>query len=67
MMDTDNVLTYLKEAKKQNVKEIYFTGGEPFLHEDMLSILEQTLLDFPEYPFLAENKKFLVTLQFQSN
>ena len=47
MMDTDTVLTYLKEAKKHNVKEIYFTGGEPFLHEDMLSILEQTLLDFP--------------------
>ena len=30
-------------------------------------VWEQTLLDFPEYPFLAENKKFLVTLQFQSN
>ena len=46
-METGAVLSYLKAAKAQGVKEIYFTGGEPFLHGDMLLILEQTLKDFP--------------------
>ena len=47
MMSTDTVLRYLKRARELGVKEIYFTGGEPFLHPEMLLILEQTLLHFP--------------------
>ena len=47
MMETETVLAYLAEAMKLGVREIYFTGGEPFLHEDMTLILERTLRDFP--------------------
>ncbi len=37
----------LDEAREYGVREIYFTGGEPFLHPRMLDILERTLRDFP--------------------
>lgn len=47
MMETETVLGYLDKAKTQGVKEIYFTGGEPFLHGDILLILERTLQNFP--------------------
>ena len=47
MMDTETVLGYLEEARELRVREIYFTGGEPFLHKDMTLILESTLRDFP--------------------
>ena len=47
MLDTDRVFDCLEQAKGLGVKEIYFTGGEPFLHPDMIPILERTLLDFP--------------------
>ncbi len=47
MMDTETVFGYLKAASEQGVKEIYFTGGEPFLHPDMPLILEETLRNFP--------------------
>ncbi len=47
MMDTETVLGYLEEARELKVREIYFTGGEPFLHKDMTLILESTLRDFP--------------------
>ncbi len=47
MMETQAVLAYLEEATKLGVREIYFTGGEPFLHPDMTLILERTLRNFP--------------------
>jgi len=47
MMQTEKVLGYLREAEELGVKEIYFTGGEPFLHKNFLEILEVTLQNFP--------------------
>lgn len=34
---------YLQEASKLGVREFYFTGGEPFLNVEMVSILKRTL------------------------
>jgi len=47
MMETREVFRYLDQAKELGVKEIYYTGGEPFIHKDILDILERTLRDFP--------------------
>src|SRR5262245_63843187 len=33
----------LDEAERLGVKEIYFTGGEPFLHREILPLLEDAL------------------------
>jgi molybdenum cofactor biosynthesis enzyme MoaA len=38
-----DVEKYLHESVALGVKEYYFTGGEPFLHRDMVAILERTL------------------------
>ncbi|MFO0883716.1 MAG: radical SAM protein [Pirellulales bacterium] len=35
--------SYLQEASKLGVREFYFTGGEPFLNVEMVSILKRTL------------------------
>jgi molybdenum cofactor biosynthesis enzyme MoaA len=37
------VRRFLDESVGLGVKEYYFTGGEPFLHRDMVAILEMTL------------------------
>jgi molybdenum cofactor biosynthesis enzyme MoaA len=37
----------LDEAEALGVREIYFTGGEPFLHREMVEILQDTLERFP--------------------
>lgn len=47
MMDTGEIFRYLDEAKTLGVKEIYYTGGEPFIHTDVMEILKRTLRDFP--------------------
>ncbi len=47
MMETSQIFQNLEEAKRLGVKEIYYTGGEPFIHRDFLHILERTLNDFP--------------------
>ncbi len=39
----ETVKTYLEESRRYGVKEYYFTGGEPFLHKDMVEILAVTL------------------------
>jgi sulfatase maturation enzyme AslB (radical SAM superfamily) len=39
----DAVARALEESVALGVKEYYFTGGEPFLHPDMVAILERTL------------------------
>lgn len=39
----DTVLRAIREAAELGVKEIYFTGGEPFLHRELLSFLAASL------------------------
>jgi molybdenum cofactor biosynthesis enzyme MoaA len=43
LLDLATVRRYLAESRALGVKEYYFTGGEPFLNQDMLPILEETL------------------------
>jgi sulfatase maturation enzyme AslB (radical SAM superfamily) len=47
MMTLEEVKGHLLEAAKLGVREFYFTGGEPFMNRDMLSILEETLKQGP--------------------
>lgn len=42
-LDRATIERFLEESKSEGVKEYYFTGGEPFLHPEMLDILELTL------------------------
>ena len=42
-MDADAVRRWVNEAAELGVREIYFTGGEPFLHPEMLSLLAHAL------------------------
>lgn len=42
-LDLETVRRFLDESVRLGVKEYYFTGGEPFLNRDMVSILEMTL------------------------
>ena len=47
MMSLAGVEARLAEARELGVREYYFTGGEPFMNRDMLSILEATLKQGP--------------------
>ena len=47
LMETLEIFQYLDDARRLGVKEIYFTGGEPFIHKDFLTILECSLQHFP--------------------
>jgi MoaA/NifB/PqqE/SkfB family radical SAM enzyme len=42
-LSLEAILPYLEEAAALGVKELYFTGGEPFLNPEMESILEQAV------------------------
>jgi molybdenum cofactor biosynthesis enzyme MoaA len=42
-LDLETVRRYLDESVELGVKEYYFTGGEPFLHRDMVAMLELSL------------------------
>ncbi len=42
-LEPDTVFRYLDEAAQLGVRDIYFTGGEPFLHKHILPILAQAL------------------------
>jgi len=46
-LDRATIRAYLGEAEAQGVKEVYFTGGEPFLHREMIAILEDSLTVAP--------------------
>lgn len=46
-LDADAVFRAIREAEELGVKEIYFTGGEPFLHRRMLAFLEAALVVAP--------------------
>ena len=39
----EQVRRHLRESVTLGVKEYYFTGGEPFLHPDLVAMLEETL------------------------
>jgi MoaA/NifB/PqqE/SkfB family radical SAM enzyme len=47
MMDLADVRARLAEAERLGVREYYVTGGEPFLHRDILAILEACLAQGP--------------------
>src|SRR5262245_43721711 len=42
-LSLETVRRFLAESVELGVKEYYFTGGEPFLHPQMVEILEETL------------------------
>jgi uncharacterized Fe-S cluster-containing radical SAM superfamily protein len=46
-LETDRILALLARARKIGVKEYYFTGGEPFLHPEILLLVERTLEQGP--------------------
>lgn len=43
IMGTDAVLQALVAGERQGVKEYYFTGGEPFLHPEVMRLIGATL------------------------
>ncbi len=47
MLEPSIVHRYLREAEALGVREVYFTGGEPFLHPDILPLLEAALAVAP--------------------
>lgn len=47
LMPLEQIRPYLAEAARLGVKEIYFTGGEPFLNPEMEAILEAALAVAP--------------------
>jgi MoaA/NifB/PqqE/SkfB family radical SAM enzyme len=47
IMSTAHALETIREGARLGVKEYYFTGGEPFLHEDIFLIIEETLQHGP--------------------
>jgi MoaA/NifB/PqqE/SkfB family radical SAM enzyme len=46
-LDAESAGRAIAEAERLGVKEIYFTGGEPFLHRDILPLLELSLAAAP--------------------
>ncbi len=46
-LEAETVYRYLDEAMQYGVREVYFTGGEPFLHPQILPILSRSLQAFP--------------------
>ena len=42
-LDADTARRYIAEAAALGVKEVYFTGGEPFLHAEILPLLAFSL------------------------
>ena len=47
LMERAEVAARVAEGLALGVREIYFTGGEPFMHPDMVAILEDTLVHAP--------------------
>lgn len=47
LLSKDRMLIALEEAKKRGVKEYYFTGGEPFLHPNILELIQRTIQQGP--------------------
>src|SRR5438094_805307 len=47
LMPRAEVARFVADGLALGVKEIYFTGGEPFLHPEMIAILAETLAVAP--------------------
>lgn len=47
LMRRDEVSARVAEGLALGVREVYFTGGEPFMHPDMIAILADTLAHAP--------------------
>jgi len=47
LISKERMFTALEEAKQRGVKEYYFTGGEPFLHPNLLEFIERTVEQGP--------------------
>jgi uncharacterized Fe-S cluster-containing radical SAM superfamily protein len=43
MMSVDEVQRALDEGREAGMRHVYFTGGEPFLHPDIRTLVEQAL------------------------
>ena len=46
-LDGETARRVIADAERLGVKEIYFTGGEPFLHKDILALLRLSLASAP--------------------
>ena len=46
-LSRDEVRRHLADGERLGVKEVYFTGGEPFLHKEMVDILGDALAVAP--------------------
>jgi MoaA/NifB/PqqE/SkfB family radical SAM enzyme len=46
-LDIGTVRRYIAEAEALGVQEFYFTGGEPFLHPDLIRMVEEALAVAP--------------------
>jgi AdoMet-dependent heme synthase len=46
-LDVATVVRYIDEAEALGVRELYFTGGEPFLHPDLVQMVEAALAVAP--------------------
>lgn len=46
-LDAATVLAYLGEAERLGVRDVYFTGGEPFLRRDIFTLLDAALAVAP--------------------
>lgn len=47
LMTREEVRRHVAEALELGVRELYFTGGEPFLHPELLDILDDSLTHAP--------------------
>ena len=47
MMSRSEIRPYLDESRELGVRDVYFTGGEPFLNRELLPILEDALAIAP--------------------
>lgn len=47
MMSRDRVRERVQEGSRLGAREFYLTGGEPFLHPELIEILEDTLAEAP--------------------
>ena len=69
----DKIKTALEQAKQLDVKEIYLTGGEPFLHPDLNNILRMSLklanvVVLTNGTFINDKKaRFLRQIEVESN
>jgi MoaA/NifB/PqqE/SkfB family radical SAM enzyme len=46
-LDATGIRRYIEEAEQLGVREFYFTGGEPFLHPELLDLLADALAVAP--------------------